>query len=69
MSNPFENDEAFYLVLLNTEGQHSIWPSFADVPQGWEVAFGPQLRQECLDFVNENWTDMRPKSLIDAMGA
>nr|ATU31796.1 MbtH protein [Streptomyces sp. KCB13F003] len=69
MSNPFENDEAFYLVLVNKEGQHSVWPGFADVPQGWEVAFGPQLRQECLDFVNTNWTDMRPKSLIEAMGA
>ncbi|MFI9050848.1 MbtH family protein [Streptomyces sp. NPDC053427] len=69
MSNPFENDESSYLVLRNEEGQYSLWPGFADVPQGWEAVFGPQLRQACLDHVNENWTDMRPKSLIEAMGA
>ncbi|UNO41479.1 MbtH family protein [Streptomyces sp. MST-110588] len=69
MSNPFENDEATYLVLVNKEGQHSLWPSFAEVPEGWDVAFGPKLRQECLEYVNTNWTDMRPKSLIEAMGA
>ncbi|MEV6424513.1 MbtH family protein [Streptomyces sp. NPDC051662] len=68
MSVPFENDEAFYLVLVNTEGQHSVWPTFADVPKGWEVVFGPRLRQECLTFVETHWTDMRPKSLIEAMG-
>ncbi|MER8071234.1 MbtH family protein [Streptomyces sp. NPDC094034] len=68
MSAPFENNEAFYLVLVNAEGQHSMWPTFADVPDGWEVAFGPRLRQECLDFVETNWTDMRPTSLIEAMG-
>ncbi|MFE2031820.1 MbtH family protein [Streptomyces scopuliridis] len=69
MSVPFENNEAFHLVLVNTEGQHSVWPTFADVPKGWEVVFGPRRRQECLDFVETNWTDMRPKSLIEAMGA
>ena len=46
MTNPFENDDATYLVLTNHENQHSLWPSFAAVPA--------------------NWTDMRPKSLIDA---
>ncbi|MFD6342056.1 MbtH family protein [Streptomyces sp. NPDC060131] len=69
MSVPFENNEAFYLVLVNMEGQHSVWPTFADVPKGWEVVFGPRRRHECLDFVETNWTDMRPKSLIEAMGA
>ncbi|MFG3497210.1 MbtH family protein [Streptomyces sp. NPDC047928] len=69
MSNPFENDESSYLVLVNQEGQHSLWPAFADVPPGWETAFGPRPRQECLTFVENSWTDMRPKSLIEAMGA
>lgn len=69
MTNPFENDEATYRVLVNAEGQHSLWPDFADVPDGWEAVFGAAPRQECLDYVNEHWTDMRPKSLIAAMGA
>lgn len=67
MSNPFEDEQASYLALVNDEGQHSLWPEFADVPAGWTIAFGPDGRQECLDYINENWTDMRPKSLIEAM--
>lgn len=68
MTNPFEDPEGTYLVLVNDEGQHSLWPSFAEVPAGWTVAKDEDTRQACLDFVNENWTDMRPKSLVEAMG-
>lgn len=67
MTNPFEDDEATYLVLRNEEGQHSLWPSFADVPAGWDTVHGPADRPSCIDYVNENWTDMRPNSLITAM--
>jgi MbtH protein len=68
MSNPFEDPDGTYLVLVNDEGQHSLWPSFAEVPAGWTVAKDTGTRQACLDYINENWTDMRPKSLIEAMG-
>lgn len=68
-TNPFEDPDAKYFVLINGEGQHSLWPVFADVPDGWEVIFGEDGRQECLAFVEKNWTDMRPKSLIEAMEA
>jgi MbtH protein len=67
MSNPFEDPDAKYLVLINDEGQHSLWPVFADVPDGWQVIYGEDGRQECLDFIEKSWTDMRPKSLIKAM--
>ena len=67
MTNPFENDDAQYLVLVNDELQHSLWPVFADVPDGWTVALPAASRQECLEYVEKNWTDMRPKSLVDAM--
>jgi MbtH protein len=67
VTNPFEDPDASYYVLINDEGQHSLWPVFADVPEGWEVIFGESGRQECLDFIEENWRDMRPKSLIAAM--
>lgn len=66
-TNPFEDKEAKYYVLINAEGQHSLWPVFADVPEGWAVVFGEEGHQECLDFVERNWTDMRPKSLIRQM--
>jgi len=68
MANPFEDETARYLVLVNDEAQHSLWPVFAAVPDGWTQAFGPDSRSECLDYVERSWTDMRPKSLIEAMG-
>jgi uncharacterized protein YbdZ (MbtH family) len=65
--NPFEDPDAQYLVLVNEEGQHSLWPVFAAVPDGWKTVFGETGRQECLDYIENSWTDMRPKSLIEAM--
>ncbi|HWH01542.1 MAG TPA: MbtH family protein [Pilimelia sp.] len=67
MTNPFEDDEGVYLVLVNDEGQHSLWPSHIEVPAGWTVAHGEGTRQACLEFVERNWTDMRPKSLAALM--
>jgi uncharacterized protein YbdZ (MbtH family) len=67
MTNPFEDDSATYLVLVNDEGQHSLWPEFAAIPLGWTLTFGPASRADCLDYVEKTWTDMRPKSLIAAM--
>ncbi|AZM56509.1 MbtH family protein [Streptomyces sp. WAC 01529] len=69
MANPFEDDNAEYYVLVNDEGQYSIWPVFAEIPAGWESVHGAAPRQECLDHVNEHWTDMRPRSLAEAMAA
>ncbi|MGW1209334.1 MbtH family protein [Streptomyces sp. NPDC002499] len=65
MSNPFENPDGVYSVLVNDDEQHSLWPEFVAVPAGWRSVHGPAGRQECLDFIEANWTDMRPKSLVD----
>jgi MbtH protein len=67
MINPFENEESTYHVLVNDEGQYSLWPSFIDVPKGWTVVLELSTRQRCVEYVNEHWTDMRPKSLIQSM--
>ena len=69
MTNPFENENATYMVLINDEAQYSLWPSFIEVPRGWRIAHPADSRQACLDYVNQHWTDMRPKSLVDAMAA
>ncbi|MFK8850916.1 MbtH family protein [Streptomyces sp. Ac-502] len=69
MTNPFENPDAAYLVLVNDENQFSLWPAAAGLPGGWTVVHGEDTRQGCLDHVMEHWTDMRPKSLADAMDA
>ncbi|MEV0371714.1 MbtH family protein [Streptomyces sp. NPDC050636] len=66
-TNPFENDEGSYLVLVNEEGQRSLWPAETDVPDGWSAEFGPALRQQALDHIEAAWTDMRPRSLVRAM--
>ncbi|EPH43661.1 MbtH family protein [Streptomyces aurantiacus] len=68
-SNPFDDADGQFYVLVNDEEQHSLWPSFSEVPAGWRVVFGEAGRQECLDYVEQNWTDLRPKSLRDAMAA
>ncbi|MER6670653.1 MbtH family protein [Amycolatopsis japonica] len=67
MTNPFENPDGTYLVLVNNEGQHSLWPEFVEVPAGWTTKFGPAPRPECLEYVETNWTDLRPASLVKAM--
>ncbi|MEV7009492.1 MbtH family protein [Streptosporangium sp. NPDC051022] len=61
--NPFDDPDGEFLVLVNEEGQHSIWPSFAEVPDGWTARFGPDARAACLAYVSAHWTDLRPRSL------
>ena len=65
--NPFDDDDGSFLVLVNDEEQHSLWPTFADVPGGWRVAYGEADRAACLDYIEQNWTDIRPKSLRDRL--
>lgn len=67
MTNPFEDENGTFHVLVNEEGQHSLWPTFIDVPAGWTIVHASDTRAACLDYVNKNWTDMRPKSLIKRM--
>jgi MbtH protein len=69
MDSPFDVQGATFLVLVNHENQHSLWPAFIDVPAGWQTIHGPALRQACLDYIETHWTDMRPKSLIKKTGS
>lgn len=65
--NPFEDPDGTYLVLVNDEGQHSLWPTFLDIPDGWRIVHPADSRQACLDYIETHWTDMRPRSLVEAM--
>jgi MbtH protein len=67
MANPFEDEEGTYMVLVNDEGQYSLWADYCEVPAGWTVAKADETRQACLDYITEKWADMRPSSLIKAM--
>ncbi|CAN5247579.1 MbtH family protein [soil metagenome] len=62
-TNPFDDEVGTFYVLINDEEQHSLWPTFAEVPAGWKVVFGEANRVDCLAYVEENWPDMRPLSL------
>jgi MbtH protein len=69
MTNPFDDEEGMFFVLVNDEGQYSLWPAFADIPAGWESVYGEESHANCLAFIEEHWTDMRPRSLVNAMEA
>jgi MbtH protein len=58
-----EDSEAEYTVIINHEEQYSIWPNWKAVPAGWRMAGKTGTKPECLAYVNEVWTDMRPLSL------
>ena len=65
-TNPFDDQDGRFIVLVNGEDQYSLWPIFASVPGGWRVVFGGADgagRDDALRYIEENWTDLRPRSL------
>ncbi|MFD5326747.1 MbtH family protein [Streptomyces sp. NPDC127092] len=68
MTDASEGLQAPCLVVVNGEGQHALWPEFAQVPAGWTVVHGPADRSSCVAYVDAHWTDMRPLSLVAALG-
>lgn len=65
--NPFDDAEGAFLVLVNDEQQHSLWPEFAAVPPGWDVVLDASPRSVALAYVDAHWTDLRPASLRRAL--
>jgi MbtH protein len=68
-TNPFDDENGSFYVLVNAEGQHSLWPTFAPVPAGWNTVHGAASRASCIEYVETSWTDLRPASLIARMEA
>ena len=58
-----------YVVVVNHEEQYSIWLEGRPVPAGWRTVGKSGTRKECLDYIEDVWTDMRPLSLRKAMEA
>lgn len=50
-------------VVRNAEEQYSIWPTWRDLPLGWDSVGEAAPREACLDWIEKNWTDMRPLSV------
>ena len=64
-----DNPNTQFIVVTNHEEQYAIWPNYKEISGGWKQVRDAATKDECLEFVQENWTDMRPKSLRDAMNA
>lgn len=62
-------DTTVYRVVVNDEEQYSIWPVDRANPLGWRDGGASGSKAECLAFIREVWTDMRPLSLRKRMAA
>lgn len=60
-------DKQMYSVVINDEEQYSIWPFEKALPRGWRNVGQSGTKKECLNYVKEIWTDMRPLSLRKKM--
>ena len=67
MSSNEDNDNTIYKVVVNHEEQYSIWPADRENALGWNDAGYSGTKAECLAYIKEVWTDMRPLSLRKAM--
>ncbi len=62
-----KEDTTIYKAVVNHEEQYSIWPAYRENPLGWNDTGKTGLKAECLAYIKEVWTDMRPLSLRKKM--
>ena len=67
MANDEREDTTIYRVIMNHEEQYSIWPADRELPLGWNDTGKTGPKAECLAYIEEVWTDMRPLSLRKKM--
>jgi MbtH protein len=63
MNRDDTEDTTIYKVVMNHEEQYSIWPADRENALGWNDAGKVGAKAECLAYIGEVWTDMRPLSL------
>ena len=59
----FDDEVGWFYVVINDEEQYSIWPGARRIPAGWKEAGHRGDRASCITFVDQVWTDMRPRSV------
>jgi MbtH protein len=59
----WDDEKTVFDVVVNHEEQYSIWPDFKELPLGWKKVGKRGSKEECLGFIKEVWTDIRPLSL------
>lgn len=65
----WDDEDGIFKVVVNLEEQYSIWPDYKELPPGWRAAGKVGKKRECLDYIDQVWTDMRPLSLRRHMEA
>lgn len=63
----FDDETQKYQVVVNHEEQYSIWPAGRELPLGWQATGKTGYKNECLEYIKEVWSDMRPLSLRKQM--
>ena len=61
-----DNPDTEFHVVINDQQQYSIWPAYRPLPAGWNMAGVSGNKAQCLEHINQVWTDQRPKRLRDA---
>jgi MbtH protein len=64
----WDDEDALFTVVVNDEDQYSIWPADRDIPGGWHRSEKTGRRSECLSYIEQHWTDMRPRTLRELNG-
>lgn len=65
----WDDETATFVVVRNQEEQYSIWPDHLPVPAGWDLVGKTGPKSECLAYISEVWTDLRPLSLRQHLGS
>jgi MbtH protein len=65
--NPIDDETGTFLILINEEGQYSLWPTFKNIPNGWKTEGPRGSKKECLQWIEDHWQDMRPLTLVRQM--
>ncbi|MEU8180132.1 MbtH family protein [Micromonospora sp. NPDC049044] len=63
VTNPFDDSDGIFRVLVNDDGQYSLWPSFAAVPAGWRVVLDEATHEAAARYIDATWTDLRPRGI------
>jgi MbtH protein len=58
--SPFDDTSGTYLVLVNADNQHSLWPARFPIPDGWTTAYGHAPRSACTEYIDTRWTPRAP---------
>lgn len=63
-SNPFDNPQGQFLILVNKLMQYSLWPAHCALPAGWQAVSGPQSQSVCYQWLEAHWQNLQPTHFV-----